>query len=74
MYLLVCVHACVYGRVCNCIVVAVVHRYSACLHPHNLSVTIHTAHAQKHFSPETKTKVRPKFFFALAGHGAAAMP
>ena len=28
-------------------------------------MTIHTAHAQKHFSPETKSKVRPKFFFAL---------
>ena len=28
----------------------------------NVTTTIHTAHAQKHFSPETKTKVRPKFF------------
>ena len=34
----------------------------------NVTATIHTAHAQKHFSPETKSKVRPKFFFARAGH------
>ena len=40
MYLLVCVHVCcVYGRVCNCVLVAVVHQYSACLNPHYLSVT-----------------------------------
>ena len=26
----------------------------------NVTMTIHTAHAQKHFSPETKWKVRPK--------------
>ena len=25
-----------------------------------VTMTIHTAHAQKHFSPETKSKVRPK--------------
>ena len=28
----------------------------------NVTTTIHTAHAQKHFSPETKSKVRPKIF------------
>ena len=36
-----------------------------------VTMTIHTAHAQKHFSPETKSKVRPKKKFALAGHGMA---
>ena len=30
----------------------------------NVTATIHTAHAQKHFSPETKSKVGPKKFFA----------
>ena len=33
----------------------------------NVTTTIHTAHAQKHFSPETKSKVRPKKKFARAG-------
>ena len=28
----------------------------------NVTATIHTAHAQKHFTPETKSKVRPKKF------------
>ena len=30
-------------------------------------MTIHTVHAQKHFSPETKSKVRPKKKLAQAG-------
>ena len=30
----------------------------------NVTATIHTAHAQKHFSPETKSKVRPNKKFA----------
>ena len=34
-------------------------------------MTIHTAHAQKHFSPETKSKVRPKIFFARGPGGRA---
>ena len=34
----------------------------------NVTMTIHTAHAQKHFSPETKSKVRPKKKFARSGH------
>ena len=38
-----------------------------------VTMTIHTAHAQKHFSPETKSKVRPKKKFARTGeccHGS----
>ena len=34
-----------------------------------VTMTIHTAHAQKHFSPETKSKVRPKK--SSPGPGAA---
>ena len=34
----------------------------------NVTMTIHTAHAQKHFSPETKSKVRPKKIFAREGN------
>ena len=36
-------------------------------------MTIHTAHAHKHFSPETKSKVRPKKKFApVPQHARAA--
>ena len=31
-------------------------------------MTIHTAHAQKHFSPETKSKVLPNFFSPRPGY------
>ena len=31
----------------------------------NVTTTIHTAHAQKHFSPETKSKVHPNFFLPV---------
>ena len=40
----------------------------------NVTATIHTAHAQKHFSPETKSKVRPKKKFARLGTVDRAPP